>query len=350
MRPDSMTTSRLNIVSGSPRTVAVLGQGSIGRRHARLLLEAGCDVVVYDPLAPPGGVTGVRRANSAIEALDNADAAVVASPSSEHLAQATLALEHGCHVLVEKPLAVAPAGTQALVERAAAAGLVLAVGFNLRFHPGPSQLRAAVASGAIGRPLRGELTFGSWLPGWRPGTDYRTSYSAKRELGGGVLLDAIHELDYAAWILGDVIEASAWLAHVSELELDVEDTALLTLRHAAGALTAITLDYLDRAYRRGCRIVGSEGSVDWRWGSERITLFGGNGDAREQTVPSSVEGSYRAQIAAFMAAVEDGAIEDGAALCDGAAGAHAVAIADAARRSDADGGRRVIVAGPSAAQ
>ncbi len=337
-------------MAGDGITVAVLGQGSIGRRHAGLLLEAGCTVLAFDPFAgAPTAPEGIRPVATLDEALGAADAAVVASPSSEHLAQAALALDHGCHVLVEKPLAVSSVGTTALVSRAADAGLVLAVGFNLRFHPGPSELRGAVASGAIGRPLRAELTFGSWLPGWRPATDYRTSYSARRELGGGVLLDAIHELDYAAWILGDVVEAGAWLARVSDLELDVEDTALLTLRHRTGALTTITLDYLDRAYRRGGRIVGSEGSVDWRWDAERVTVFGAGGERSEQPAPSAVDGSYRAQIAAFLAAVEQGAIPAGSPLCDGAAGAHAVAIADAARRSEADGARRIAVgAGPVA--
>jgi predicted dehydrogenase len=308
--------SRGRVAAGAP-TVAVLGQGSIGRRHAGLLAAAGCAVTAWDPVVD----TGVESAQAA---LDGADAVVVASPTSEHLAQARLALEAGCHVLVEKPLSTTAAGLDGLVALAAARERVLAVGFNLRFHPGPARVRAAVRAGEVGRPLLAHLTFGSWLPGWRPGTDYRTSYSARAALGGGVLLDVTHELDLAAWILGEVAEVGAWLGRVSDLEIDVEDTALLTCVHREGTVSTIALDYLDRDYRRGCRLVGSEGSVEWRWGPD-----------------FDVQDAYRAQTAAFLEAVRDGGIPEGSPLCDGTAGAHAVAICDAARASHADGGRRV---------
>lgn len=321
-------------------TVAVLGQGSIGRRHTGLLLDAGCDVIAHDPFAA-AVVDGSRAAASSEEALDAAEAVVVATPTSEHLAQALAAVRAGCHALVEKPLSTSPEGVDELLAAAREGGRVLAVGFNLRFHPGPAQVRELVAGGAVGTPLRAEVTFGSWLPGWRPGTDYRTSYSARRELGGGVLLDAIHEIDYAVWALGDVAEASGWLARLSDLEMDVEDTALLTLRHRSGVLTTIGLDYLDRSYRRGCRIVGSEASLDWRWEAERIDLLTADGGCESRPAPSAVDHAYRAQTAAFLDAVRSGEITAGSALCDGAAGAHAVAVADAVVRSDAEGGRRV---------
>ena len=324
-------------------SAAVLGQGSIGRRHAALLLEAGVEVVAYD--AAPGWrpQDGVAAAATPEEALQRADAAIVASPTSEHLAQARLALEHGCHVLVEKPLSTTSDGLGELRALADATDRVLAVGFNLRFHPGPSHVRDVVASGAIGRPLLAEVTCGSWLPGWRPGTDYRQAYSARAELGGGVLLDAIHELDYTTWMLGPAVEVGAWMGRVSELELDVEDAAILTLAHEAGTMSTVTLDYVDRSYRRGCRVVGSEASVEWRWDRERVVVLRPNRAPEERPAPSEVAPTYRRQTAAFLDAVAQGAIAPGSGLCDAAAGAHSVAIADAARRSAAAGGRRMMV-------
>ena len=185
----------------APITAAVLGQGSIGRRHARLLLAEGCDVVAWDP-APAESVDAVRMVGTPDEALSAADVAVVASPSVRHLEQLAMALDHGCHVLVEKPAATSAAGIADLQTAATDADLVVAVAMNLRFHPGPSTVRELIAGGAIGRPLTAHVAFGSFLPSWRPGTDYRTGYSARAELGGGVLLDAIHELDYLTWVLG----------------------------------------------------------------------------------------------------------------------------------------------------
>lgn len=317
-------------------TVAVLGQGSIGRRHAGLLVELGCDVLVWDPAPQGEPVDGATAVATQEAALTAADAAIVASPSSEHLQQLGLALGHGCDVLVEKPLALRAEGVAELAGTVAASGLLVATAFNLRFHPGPAALHRLVLEGAIGRPLRAHASFGSHLPDWRPGTDYRQGYSARADLGGGILNDAIHEVDYVTWILGEVREAGAWLERVSDLELDVEDTVSLTLRHAGGALSTIDLDFLDRSYRRGMRVVGTEASADWDWGRGDVRLLG---PGRDEVVaaPSDVASSYRAQLQAFLASVSSRVLAD--PLCDLAASLHVLRIADAARASARDGVR-----------
>lgn len=308
---------------------AVLGQGSIGRRHARNLLDLGHEVVAWDPLAPT--LEEAERASSAEAALAGAEIAVVSSPSSEHASQALLALEHGCHTLVEKPLALTATDAEPLVALATARGLVLGVAMNLRFHPGVLAVREAVTSGTIGRPLVARAWFGSWLPGWRPGVDYRESYSARHDLGGGVLLDAIHEIDYLTWVLGPIREVSASLATVSELEIDVEDVAQLQLGFASGAQGILALDYLDRSYDRGCRIVGTEGTVLWSWTDQQVVVFAKDGATSETGVESDVTATYVAEVAAFVATVRHGSPANTA----GEDALHALAVVDAARRSSA---------------
>lgn len=309
--------------------VAVLGQGSIGRRHAGNLLELGHEVVAWDPVAEP--LAGTTAALSPEAALDAATAAIVASPSSEHAAQARLALEHGCHTLVEKPLALRAAEADPLIALADARGLVLGVAMNLRLHPGVIAVREAVRSGAIGRPLVARAWFGSWLPGWRPGADYRESYSARRELGGGVLLDAIHEIDYLTWILGPIATVSASLATVSDLEIDVEDVAQLQLGFVSGTQGVLSLDYLDRCYDRGCRIAGSQGTVSWSWPEGRVLVHDDAGGVQETRVPIDAVGTYTAEAAAFITAVEQGT----GPATTAAEGRHALVVVDAARRSAA---------------
>src|SRR5947209_2628537 len=114
--------------------VAVVGLGSAGSRHARLLLELGHDVVGFDPAvsAPPG----VTQVESLVDAIARSDAIVVASPSSLHAEQAIAALAQGTHVLVEKPLATTAADAERVVEAAERASVVCGVAMNLRFHPG----------------------------------------------------------------------------------------------------------------------------------------------------------------------------------------------------------------------
>jgi predicted dehydrogenase len=290
---------------------AVLGLGLIGRRHAALLVEAGWHVTAYDPLPTVEALpNGVVRARSRDEALATADIAVVATPTAYHLDDALAAVRAGCHVLVEKPLATGPEGVDELAVEAEASERVVAVAMSLRFHPGPATVVDMVRSGSIGTPWLAEVSFGAYLPDWRPGVDYRTTYSARAELGGGVLLDVVHELDYVTWALGPAVEVSAWLDRLSDLEIDVEDTALIHLRHAAGARSSIALDYLDRSYRRTCRVVGSEGSVQWRAGDERVVRFGPTGVEESRPAPSGLAAAYRVQTAAFLGATRRGTVAD----------------------------------------
>jgi len=313
--------------------VAVLGLGSIGRRHCAIVRALGHEVIGYDICADAPQVDGVRRACSEADALAGVSAVIVASPPSEHLRQARLALDSGLHALVEKPFAPSADGVTELGALAQERGLVLRVAMNLRFHPGVLTVRRLLAAGAIGRPLRASVWFGSWLPGWRAKTDYRQSYSARRELGGGVLLDSIHELDYAIWLLGPVIRVQAQLAHESSLELDVEDLAALVLEHASGVVTSMTLDYLDRAYNRGCRVVGEEGTIQWSWERQAVVLHRAQGEAERVATPSEVAPTYRAEVAAFLDAAARGepanAMDARAASADEAAAA--LAVVDAAR-------------------
>src|SRR5262249_5372924 len=147
------------------------------------------------------------------------DVAVVATPPSTHTAVALEAARRGCHLFVEKPLSDRWDGVDELIAEVRARSLVCLVGCNLRFHPGLVELRRLLDEGAIGRVLGARIEFGQYLPDWHPWEDYRETYSARRALGGGVILDAIHELDYAMWLLGPVSKVTALADHISTLEI-----------------------------------------------------------------------------------------------------------------------------------
>ncbi|HEV7804262.1 MAG TPA: GNAT family N-acetyltransferase [Solirubrobacteraceae bacterium] len=326
--------------------VAVLGQGSIGRRHARLLHELGHEVTVFDPAGVTEGLApAVQVAASAQAALAAADAALVATPTALHPAHAREALQAGLPTLVEKPLATCAADARELERLAAERGLALGVAMNLRFHPGPATVRRLVQAGEIGTVLRASVTFGSWLPGWRPGVDYRTTYSARAELGGGILLDAIHELDYLTWVLGPVARVSASLRQLSDLQLaGVEDVATLDLELACGAQATVTLDYLDREYHRGCRIVGSEATLQWDWASEQVACTLAGGERVLHPAPNDIDATYRDELADFVCAVQAGRRP----ATDASAARRTLEVVDAARESAATG-RVVDVASPASA-
>ncbi len=125
----------------------------------------------------------------------------------------------------------------------------------------------------LGKLLFARVHCGSYLPDWRPGTDYRQNYAAREETGGGCILDCIHEIDLARWYLGEVEEVSCTAGHLSALEIDTEDVAILVCRHSNGAISEIHLDYVQRTYERGCQIVGEKGTIFWDFTNKQVRWY-----------------------------------------------------------------------------
>lgn len=314
----------------APR-VLVLGAGSIGSRHARNLAAAGAGVAVADPDADrAGAVEGAEAVAYDLDGLDRFDGVVVASPTSEHLTQATSVAAAAVPALVEKPLAMTAEEAAAL----ASAHDRITVGFNLRFHEPVRRLVDIVHGGRIGRPRSGRLWFGSWLPDWRPGTDYRNSYSARADLGGGVLLDAIHELDLCVWLFGPDLEVEgAVVDRVGPLDLDVEDTVKALLTTPAGVPVEISLDYLSRRYRRGIEVIGDEATVRLDWARGALEVEDADGvDVSPADV--SVDRSYEAEADHFLRFVGG----DAAPSVDVAAATASLDLADRIRTAGTGAG------------
>lgn len=261
------------------RRFAVVGCGSIGSRHLRNLAALGCEHLVAvdaDPAAAqraaaPVGASVAPTLAGALNA--GAEVVIVATPTHLHLEPALQAVRGGAALLVEKPLAHALDGLDALVAEADAAGTTALVACNLRFHPGLAQLKKLAAAGAVGRVLSARIEYGGWLPGWRPAQDYRTGYAARRGTGGGVVLDAIHELDVARWLLGEPSHVACFAGQLSSLEIETEDVAAVILRHPSGVLAEVHVDYVQRTVSRTCQLIGEEGTLRWDWTTGETRLF-----------------------------------------------------------------------------
>lgn len=202
------------------------------------------------------------------------EAVLVASPTNVHVEHAIAAAERGCQLFIEKPIShVHDEALDRLVAVVREKGLVSLVGCNLRFHPGLIHVKRIVDDGRLGRLTMARAEFGHYLPDWHPDEDYRHGYSARKELGGGVILDAIHELDYVRWLMGDVASVAAFAGHLSRIEIDTEDTASIILRFASGAFGEVHLDYVQRAYTRSCEVIGDEGTLAWEFRRAEVRLF-----------------------------------------------------------------------------
>ncbi len=291
--------------------VLVVGPGSIGRRHLENLRALGCERAACRRDGAETAETVGRLGVPVFASLEEAeawapDAVVVATPTSGHVAAARWAVERGCHVLVEKPLSHTLNEVDELLAAAASAGVCLAVGYNLRFHPGLEAVKAAVDGGRIGRLFYVRAEAGQYLPDWHPEEDYRQGYAARAELGGGALLTLSHELDAVLWIAGDAVSSRAARARLSALELDVEDSAEVVCVHPGGAVSCVHVDFLDRSYNRRSRWVGEEATVEWTWTGGTVLMLG----ERRETLwhdPAYDHGeTYLAELEDFLRCAETG--------------------------------------------
>lgn len=220
----------------------VIGYGSIGQRHARLLKEFGVQVAVIS--RRPIEFSPYHFDLSVALSRWQPGYVVVANRTSEHYQTIEALAKSGFQgrVLVEKPL------FDQVAEPPDFAFSLTAVGYNLRCHPLLLKLKSYLEGSA--KIITATIYVGSYLPDWRPDTDYRQSYSAKNSDGGGVLRDLSHELDYAMWLFGPWQRLTAISGHLSLLEIDSDDTCSLLMVTERCPQVSIQMNYLDRIPRR----------------------------------------------------------------------------------------------------
>lgn len=330
--------------------VLIVGLGSIGKRHLRLARE----------LLPHADIRVLRhqetdsvpeRANGCFSKLEDAIAfapqlAAISSPATFHLDSALPLARAGVHLLVEKPLSASLAGIPQLLETCRSQQTVLLTGYNLRFLPSLRQFKDLLRGELIGRVLSVHCEIGQYLPSWRPDADYRQSVSARRELGGGALLELSHELDYLRWIFGEVEWVKATLSRQSILAIDVEDTAHLILGFVPAAngrqlVGAVNMDFVRHDTTRLCTVIGEKGSLRWNGLTGVVDLFeeGAKGWRELFHLPHQRDDSYLAEWQHFLSCID----AQTPASIPGEDGMAVLQIVEAARQSS-DSGKQVQVA------
>lgn len=263
----------------------VIGFGSIGQRHCRILLELGCRVaVVSSQDASPFPV--YRTMTEALQEF-KPEYVVIANRTSEHYGTLAdlLAFGHDGPILVEKPLFDKP-------HRLPLHPSKVFVGYNLRFHPVLQQLKQRLWSQSV---IAVQVYAGQYLPTWRSG-DYRDRYSARRGEGGGVFRDLSHELDYTQWLFGTWTRVVAVGGHYSHLKIDSEDAVALLMSTNDCPIVNIQMNYLDRNRRR--EILINTDAHTYRADLVQNTL---QTDDCAETYPCDLDATYRAQHQALLA-------------------------------------------------
>ena len=251
-----------------PKRILICGLGSIGRRHLRVLRQywPSLDISVFRSGLGPA-CQEAELANNIFSCFQQAlewrpEAAIIASPASDHLNRALPLARIGVPLLIEKPVG---SGTETSSDWEELVNLSrklpISVAYVLRHDPCIDFVRNYLNNGKLGTLIDADFYCGTWLPDWRPGLDYRQTVSARRDQGGGALLELSHEIDLAQWLLGPLELNFATLQQSKLLEVDVEDQATLVCRSSGDCLVTIRLNFCTAPPRRYILIRGSSGEI-----------------------------------------------------------------------------------------
>lgn len=286
----------------------VVGLGSIGRRHARLLAERltvaveWCESSAAALAEARQSLGETSRVHESFEQMlqSRPDLVVLATPHASHASQTVAALEAGIHVLCEKPMAETLTDAERMLRAAATSRALLAIGFHLHFHPGLMRLKELIASGELGTVHHAHCRVGSYI------TLVNSKSRYQRTLEGALLLDYAHQPDILAWLLGQRPRGVYMLgAQGGRLEHQSNPSVLAVACDYEGPLLAtIHLNYLQMPERHDYEIVGDRGwaALDLVQGRIRIGRQADSSE-REETFSTERDPIYRAEHAAFLDAV-----------------------------------------------
>ena len=290
--------------------IGIVGLGSIGCRHLRLARELRSDLNIIAVRSRKGKkIEEEKLVDSVVYSLEDAidcgiKAAIIATPAVYHVQQAIKLMEKGIHVLIEKPLSHSLHNMTELLKVNKKTKTVALVGYCLRYNSGALKFFDIINSKKIGQILHVQVDCGSYLPDWRKGTDYRESVSAKAELGGGVLLELSHELDYIRWFFGEMKSVSAKIQNSGTLDINVEDSVDMIFASESGFPVSVHLDFNSRYTRRKCIARCANGDLIWDAVANKVIWLPANGFEELKTYKNDRDYIYKEQLKHFFNCIE----------------------------------------------
>ena len=291
------------------KRIAIVGFGSIGQKHFQILkkLRPNIEVILVR--------SGIGKKNKKEKLSDGVfkdindvnlkiDAAIICSPAPFHLKQAKIFIKKKVPVLIEKPISNNLNNIKnfkLLCKKYK--GLVL-VGYNLRYSRSLNFFYNLVLSFKVGKPLSVKIRCTSYLPYWRPKQNYRKSVSASSDLGGGVLLELSHELDYSNWIFGNFVQIHSIINNSNKLNIKVEESVYLNLISKKNLHVSIYLDFCNKKIERTCTLNGSRGTLTWNGIKNYVTYENKNGKIKKWQFHEDKNKTYEDQLKHFICCIE----------------------------------------------
>ncbi len=257
--------------------VLVIGLGSIGERHVKNLYNNGVKniSVLRRSKKKPRNVLESKfktfyQLDSALKTMPTA--AIIATPSSLHTKYLKKLISNKIPTLIEVPISNSLKGLEEIHRQAKKNNVPILVGHNLKFHPALKSIKKLISFNKLGRIYFSRSQFGEYLPDNHTWENFRKRYEARADLGGGVILTSIHEIDHAVWLFGPVQSVNC-ITKKSKFNLDVEEYAVIILEHLNGIVSEVQLDFISRAYVRSLQICGDKSYLDWNFKSNQVKFY-----------------------------------------------------------------------------
>ena len=275
------------------KIAAVVGLGNIAKRHRANIKSKFPDCRVI-AMSSSGRVVPEKTQNadvfvSSIEELIECkpEFVVIASPATYHEHHAVPIIQQSIPVLIEKPLSHCSLSAEGILNAAVESSSIVVVGYCLRFLPSTQVVKELLLYGKIGKLYNVYAEVGQYLPDWRPNTPVNETVSANKDLGGGALLELSHEFDYLSYLLGSKAKFEhAVLRKSAELGLDVEDLVDVVFSLDDGPICNLHMDFLQKSPQRFCRLIGSEGRIEWDLIANKVVSYTADGECVEYNSPS----------------------------------------------------------------
>ena len=261
------------------KKILVVGYGSIGKRHVENLLSiSNLEIIVC---TKRNDINKLKKHTKVYHTINQSlkekpDIGIIANETSLHIPTAIKLAKEGLDLFLEKPLSNSLKDVEKLHAIVKKKKLITQMGCNLRFHPCIKKIKSLIEQQKIGKIISAQVQCCSYLPDYHRWEDYRKSYAARKDLGGGVILTQIHEIDYMYWFFQDVENVISMSGKLSDLDIKVEDYVSSLLKFRNKIIGELHMDYFQRPDFRSCKIRGTKGEIYWNSDNNCVNIYNMN--------------------------------------------------------------------------
>ena len=261
------------------KKILVVGYGSIGKRHVENLLSiSNLEIIVC---TKRNDINKLKKHIKVYHTINQSlkekpDIGIIANETSLHIPTAIKLAKEGLDLFLEKPLSNSLKDVEKLHAIVKKKKLITQMGCNLRFHPCVKKIKSLIEQQKIGKIISAQVQNCSYLPDYHPWEDYRKGYAARKDLGGGIILTQIHEIDYMYWFFQEVENVVSIVGKFSELDVTAEDYVSSLLKFKNKIIGELHMDYFQRPNFRSCKIRGTKGEIYWNSDNNCVNIFNMN--------------------------------------------------------------------------